>query len=243
MDLTEEKLDPGTYRITANAKATGTVGTRLTTWPVEVKSDGKFDRTIRVAVNSAPSMFSLNCNRWPGDHSIAVGNLKPVELVVPRILCQLISKRGSKLSPPKFDKFAGDPNFVLGRSDPAKDWPTAQPGPLDEWAGGTAHTYTMSFELEKATGAESGNLVISLSAAHPSQPPGLLIEINGCKIERSATSAANSTIVAPFPPGTLHQGTNQIKITSRSGSWLVYRDLRLECLDVGASHDGAVQLH
>lgn len=45
--------------------------------------------------------------------------------------------------------YAQDPFYIVGLSTPEKDWPQRHTGPLDLWAGGRAHTFTICFDLAK----------------------------------------------------------------------------------------------
>src|ERR1022692_4188043 len=47
--------------------------------------------------------------------------------------------------------FPHDAEFVVGTSDPAKDWPWIQPGPADSWAGSRAHAFKITFGLSEVT--------------------------------------------------------------------------------------------
>src|SRR5258708_5786940 len=40
-------------------------------------------------------------------------------------------------------KFPRDPFFVIGKSDPAQDWPGIQPGPRDTWGNRQTHTFSI----------------------------------------------------------------------------------------------------
>ncbi|MCA9449682.1 MAG: hypothetical protein KC931_21355, partial [Candidatus Omnitrophica bacterium] len=44
------------------------------------------------------------------------------------------------LAPNGFEQFPPDPVYIIGISDPARDWPYAQPGPVDYWGGRKDHT-------------------------------------------------------------------------------------------------------
>ena len=39
------------------------------------------------------------------------------------------------LAPNQFEKYSEDGAFFVGESEAARDWPYAQPGPIDSWAG------------------------------------------------------------------------------------------------------------
>ena len=53
------------------------------------------------------------------------------------------------LAPKHYDQFREDGFFVIGKSDPARDWPYVHPGPVDGWAGGRAHTFIIVFGLQR----------------------------------------------------------------------------------------------
>ena len=40
------------------------------------------------------------------------------------------------LAPGGYCRFQDDAYFLVGQSDPKRDWPYVHPGPLDTWAGG-----------------------------------------------------------------------------------------------------------
>ncbi|WP_201776699.1 hypothetical protein [Allosalinactinospora lopnorensis] len=46
-------------------------------------------------------------------------------------------------------------DFVHGRSDPGTDWSYLHPGPEDEWAGRTEHTFRLRFTLDTVPEARS----------------------------------------------------------------------------------------
>ena len=72
---------------------------------------------------------------------------------------------------------AQDPVYVVGRSDPAKDWFPFQPGSSNGKAGHRPHPFTISFNLpDKPAG--SYDLRISLLAYSP-RLPRLQVDING----------------------------------------------------------------
>jgi hypothetical protein len=232
LKLADLKLDSENHRVTASATASATAsgakGTRLTTWPVEVFVDGQFDQTLRVAVNGTTGKFQFDYKDLSsGKHTLTFNHLPPVKINLPVVFWQLGNQPDSLFAKPDFKNFAGDPNFILGKSNPGKDWPSAHPGPLDVWAGGKPHTYAITFTLDQLVNGGAGQLIIEVADAQKSWPPNLSIEINACKAERPVPTAENSQIIVPFPAGTPHTGTNQITITTHSGSWLVYRDLKL----------------
>ena len=52
------------------------------------------------------------------------------------------------LAPGNYTGFRDDGFFVVGRSDPKRDWPYVQPGPGDGWAGGRGHTFSVVFGVK-----------------------------------------------------------------------------------------------
>src|ERR1017187_2840129 len=78
--------------------------------------------------------------------------------------------------------FPHDADFVVGQSDPKKDWPWIHPGPTDGWAGGGAHTFKITFTLpEVAVGYY--RLVLDFVDTHAAEPPGLTVGINGTPLK------------------------------------------------------------
>ena len=51
------------------------------------------------------------------------------------------------LGPDGYGRYTKDPLFVVGTSDPKRDWPYVQPGPADTWAGGRQHDFVVVFSL------------------------------------------------------------------------------------------------
>src|SRR5580692_11645376 len=86
-------------------------------------------------------------------------------------------------------KFALGPNnykdyrqpgfFVVGHSDPKKDWPYVQPGVVDGgWAPGKPQTFEIFFALAVAP-PESCRLELHFADTHPRAPPRIRVEIDG----------------------------------------------------------------
>ena len=63
------------------------------------------------------------------------------------------SRTREALAPDGYHRFKQDAFYVVGQSDPKNDWPYAQPGPVDAWAGGRQHTFTILFALKSAPAA------------------------------------------------------------------------------------------
>ena len=138
-----------------------------------------------------------------------------------------------------YSRFARDGLFVVGRSDPKRDWPYCHPGPADAWAGGRAHTFTIYFGLRKAAGR--ARLVIDLADTHGIRPPVLRIAVNGKAVEHRVPPGGSDKSILGDPsagkehrfavdvrPGRLKVGLNEITITNAHLSWVLYDSLALE---------------
>jgi len=145
------------------------------------------------------------------------------------------------LAPSAHRQFSQDGFFIVGASDPAKDWPYVQPGPGDAWAGSRPHTFTIAFGMKAAGQADSCQLIIDLVDTHNSIPPKLEIRINdqpysldmptgGGDASINGDPAAGKThqIRLGFSASLLKKGINELFITSKTGSWILYDALRLE---------------
>ncbi|HEY6900224.1 MAG TPA: polysaccharide lyase family protein, partial [Puia sp.] len=143
------------------------------------------------------------------------------------------------LAPDKGASFVKDGFFVVGRSDPQKDWPYSHPGPRDAWAGGRKHTYTIVFGMENAGVGDSCALQVKLLDVGPA-PVKLDISVNGQVYSASLPEGADGAIygdvskgkkqafAVKFPARLLKKGENTITITNGHGSWMVYDWLGLE---------------
>ncbi len=124
--------------------------------------------------------------------------------------------------------------YEIGKSDPAKDWPYIQPGPLDSWAGGRSHPRIVRFTLaDEPRGVYL--LRIALVEAHYGMPPVLTLTIKGQEglfpLAKGAGDAAliNAKSGTPrivetrIPAALLAKGVNELTLSSgEGGSWLLY---------------------
>jgi hypothetical protein len=134
--------------------------------------------------------------------------------------------------------------FEIGKSDPARDWPYIQPGTLDAWAGAGPHSRTIRFELKDAPRGVY-TLRVDLVDNHSAQPSLFTVRVGeqsaDCATQRGVTGESltnprasltkNKTwpqiIRAKIPAALLHQGTNEIALSTQKGSWLLYDALVL----------------
>lgn len=144
------------------------------------------------------------------------------------------------LAPGGWAKFKDDGFFVVGSSDPKKDWPYVQPGPADGWAGAKPHTFVVLFGLKTVPSAGECRLQLNLIDKHRTGPPKVRVEVNGQGFERALPPGAGDASIHGDPskgaPGestftflakVLKTGDNEVRITTLSGSWLLYDSLGL----------------
>ncbi|MEJ7588360.1 MAG: polysaccharide lyase family protein, partial [Ferruginibacter sp.] len=161
------------------------------------------------------------------------------------------SSAGMTLAPAGYKQFLShdfgweDRFYLAGYSSPEKDWPYVLPGPADSW-GGTAptagirsHQLNVLFDMEKI-GSDSGwKLVIDLLGYNQQSPPLFKIIINNkpwvfqlpagsdqAAITGASSSTAEHIITVPFQ--SLKTGGNEVRLTTLSGSWVVFDQVRLE---------------
>jgi alpha-mannosidase len=145
------------------------------------------------------------------------------------------------LAPGEYQKFQADGFFVVGRSDPGRDWPYAHPGPDDTWAGTRSHTFTVVFALRTLPANGNCALAFALVDSHRGSPPTLEINVNGTGFLHALPPGAGDASIggrpergAPyrfsmeFPSTLLRAGQNDIRIRSFSGSWFLYDSVGLE---------------
>jgi predicted alpha-1,2-mannosidase len=157
------------------------------------------------------------------------------------------SSAGMALAPDEYRRFLEfdfgweDRFFLVGHSNPARDWPYVLPGPADTWGGtwGTSgirsHVLTILFGLEDASVEEPCVLVVDVLDCHESNPPLLKVIVNdtprtfqlkpgsGKGVETSDIDPKwHQRIEVPIPASLLRSGGNEIRLTTLSGSWLCF---------------------
>ena len=144
------------------------------------------------------------------------------------------------LAPRDYANLKQDGFFVVGESDPKRDWPYVQPGPQDAWAGAKPHTFTILFGLKTLPAAGDCQLAINLLDTQKQGPPKLRLTINGQSFERDLPPGAGDESINgqpakgkpcrvnfPFPASLLRTGDNEVRITTLSGSWMLYDSIGL----------------
>ena len=136
-------------------------------------------------------------------------------------------------------QFPRDVDFIVGQSDPQRQWPFIQPGPMDSWAGSRPHAFKVSFVLADPVPGYY-RLVVDFVSTHGAAPPRFTIDINGTQLNRrlpagnedtaltNAKSGKNYSLQQLIPSSLFHPGTNSITLVNAEGSWALYDDVRLE---------------
>jgi hypothetical protein len=165
-----------------------------------------------------------------------------------RLLWEIGPARGSgagagfALAPDGYRSFDRDGFFVVGRSDPRRDWPYVQPGPGDTWAGSRRHTFTVVFGVKAPPpGAGVCRLELALTDTQPRRPPLLRVALNGHAETRALPAGGDDRSIAghtdegkrhrlevAFPAAVLKPGANALTLTTLSGSWMLFDRVRFE---------------
>jgi alpha-mannosidase len=145
------------------------------------------------------------------------------------------------LAPKDYGRYKEDGLFVVGQSDSRTDWPYVHPGPGDDFAGKQSHTFTIWFGVKDPKSAGWCKLKFRLLDRVRVNPPRLRVEINGRGYETILPPGAGDQSIngrpeqghpyqfeIPFETSRLQAGDNVIRITTVSGSWLLYDWIGLE---------------
>ncbi len=161
------------------------------------------------------------------------------------------------LAPDGYGRYHRDGLFLVGHSDPRRDWPYTHPGPDDLWGGGRPHTFTILFGLAGKPEAGGCRLVVDLADTHSLNPPKLQIAVNGRSFQHQTPKGAGDASIfgkpaagrehrfsVDIPAVVLKQGLNEITITNPGGGWVLYDWLGLQVpgADTGATDRGGFML-
>ncbi len=143
-------------------------------------------------------------------------------------------------APGDYAEYNRDGFFLVGRSEPAHDWPYCHPGPADAWAGRKAHTFRIYFGLKNRP-ASACRLLIDLVDTHSQRPPTLTVTVNGtththrcppgggdASITGDPTAGKEHRLAVRVPAGTLKAGLNEIRIANADASWVVYDTVAMD---------------
>ncbi|MGO8675248.1 MAG: polysaccharide lyase family protein [Limisphaerales bacterium] len=144
------------------------------------------------------------------------------------------------LGPKDYQAYRQPGVFIVGESDPRKDWPYVQPGVADGWGPGTPQTFEIFFAIESAP-AEPCRLELDFADTHSSNPPKLRVEVNDLAREFQTPAGAGDASVfgepakgRPYvisldvPAATLKAGENRVAITTLTGSWVLWDAVQFE---------------
>lgn len=137
--------------------------------------------------------------------------------------------------------------YLVGFSDPKKDWPYALPGPEDAWSGSSggagdrAAVENILFGIDKLPQQGSYELIIDLLDMSAEKPPLFKVTVNDTSweyqlpkgsgdstLKGQQTNYSGYKIKIPIPTNVIKKGGNEIKLTSLWGSWLVFDQIRME---------------
>lgn len=128
--------------------------------------------------------------------------------------------------------------FTVGQSS-AKDWPFVHPAPRDSWAGGREHAFTLRFSHD-ADPDRPCWLILGLAGAHSSERSDVVVRVNALELPTQLAPAGRmdlvfdpngvgdaASVILALPTGSLRRGPNEISITLRRQSWILYDYLAL----------------
>ncbi len=129
--------------------------------------------------------------------------------------------------------------FIVGQSDPKRDWPYVQPGIIDGgWAPGGPQAFDVYFGL-KSVPAGPCRLLLDLVDTHSITPPKISVVVNDkiwefqmpkgsgdASVFGEPAKGREHLIEIPVPANALRKGNNHITITTLNGSWILWDALR-----------------
>ena len=135
--------------------------------------------------------------------------------------------------------YSKDPFYVVGISRPETDWPAMHTGPLDLWAGGRPHVFTVCFDLGALPAEGDATLRIDTVDCYLIAPE-LDIRVNDTHVARHAIpwgapfskpkgyAGYAHSFTVEVPGRLLRKGPNRLDIITSKGCFLYYDAVRLE---------------
>jgi hypothetical protein len=125
--------------------------------------------------------------------------------------------------------------FIVGQSDPKRDWPYVQPGVVDGgWAPGGPQVFEVYFGL-KTVPSGSYQLLLDFVDTHSITPPKISVGVNDKSWEFQTPKGSGDASVfgepakgrehlieISVPANALRQGNNRVTITTLNGSWILW---------------------
>jgi hypothetical protein len=130
-------------------------------------------------------------------------------------------------------KVTHDVVYTVGQSD-SREWPYIHPAPLDTWAGGRTHSYTVHF-----TSPEDQQrplfLILGLAGGSPHQRSQVVVKVNSTDLPGQIAPVGDprlcfqptavgqaATMIFDVPAGSVRKGNNALSIRLDSQSWIIY---------------------
>lgn len=137
--------------------------------------------------------------------------------------------------------------YLIGFSNPQKDWPYALPGAQDEWGGSSggagwrAAVENILFGIDKMPEQGKYELTIDLLDMSAENPPLLKVTVNDSSweyqlpkgsgdstLKDTQTNYKGYVIKIPIPANVIKKGGNEVILSSLWGSWLIFDQVRME---------------
>lgn len=142
------------------------------------------------------------------------------------------------LAPDGYRSFSRPGAFMVGLSDPSRDWPYIFPGKADRsWAPDAPYSFRIWFALSELP-TQPSTLLLDLADTHQHNPPTLRVAINDRASEHRtppgnggyarATGGRARALRIAVPPEALRVGLNEVTLTNIDGSWLLWDSLAFE---------------
>ena len=130
-------------------------------------------------------------------------------------------------------KFPNDTRYTIGSSTP-REWPYIHPAPMDTWAGGRTHTFSIRYTSPCDRDCPL-YLVIGMAGGAPAARSKVVVTINDTELPAQVAPAGDprvcfhptdpgkpESIIFEIPSGRVRHGENTISIRLDDRSWILY---------------------
>lgn len=144
------------------------------------------------------------------------------------------------LAPSSYAQMRSPSCFIVGKSNPGRDWSYVLPGPSDSWAAPECRTATILFALRKVPTNGQYDLVFDFADRHATAPPQVNVIVNGhpttlnlpaghgdATIMGNPTAGTEFVGVVHIAPEWLVSGVNRVELVNERGSWTLFDQVRL----------------